>query len=35
MDSIVSVELAVIGLTYGAIFILVLVLLARSDRRRS
>jgi hypothetical protein len=32
MDGIFSLELALIGLTYAAVFLLVLVLLARSDR---
>jgi hypothetical protein len=33
MDWILSFELAVIGLAYATVFLLVLVLLARSDRR--
>jgi hypothetical protein len=33
MDWILSLELAVIGLAYATVFLLVLVLLARSDRR--
>jgi hypothetical protein len=33
MNSLVPMELAIIGLAFAAIFVLVLVLLARSDRR--
>jgi hypothetical protein len=33
MDSVVTMELVLIGLAFGAIFVLVLALLARSDRR--
>jgi hypothetical protein len=34
MTSLLTTELAVIGLAFASVFILVLVLLARSDRRR-
>ncbi len=34
MESFITTELAVIGLAFASVFILVLVLLARFDRRR-
>jgi hypothetical protein len=33
MDSVLTMELVLIGLAFGAIFLLVLALLARADRR--
>jgi hypothetical protein len=34
MESFITTELAIVGLAFGSVFILVLVLLARFDRRR-
>jgi hypothetical protein len=34
MQALLSFELAIIGIAFAAVFVLVLVLLAQSDRRR-